>query len=112
MRTLLLAALLAATPALAAQTPHSICINPHYSYQAHYLSGHDIVAKATLGHDHRELKLTTTCIFLRDADHISLSSEFNCVGMGDTVVTSTIDGHRQVCRITRVAPYMPAAHPG
>lgn len=111
MRTIALltaAVLLAVTPALAAPT---ICINPHFSYQARYLSGHDIVAKATLGHDRRELKLTTTCIFLQSANFISLSSDFSCVGRGDTVVTSTIDGRRQACRITHVEPYVPAATP-
>jgi hypothetical protein len=101
---------LTAAPALA-EPAHGICIDPHFSYQARYLSGHDIVAKSTLGHDHRELKISTTCIFLRNANHISLSSEFNCVGQGDTVVTSTIDGERQQCRITHVEPYLPAATP-
>ncbi len=105
---ILLAGVLATTPALAA---HGICIDPSYSYQARYLSGQDIVAKATLGHDHRELKLSTTCIFLSQADHISLSSDFSCIGRGDTVVTSTIDGRRQACRITHVEPYVPAAVP-
>jgi hypothetical protein len=101
------AGLLTATPAMAAGR---ICIDPHYSYQARYLSGHDIVAKATLGHDHRELKLSTTCINLSSAFHISLSSEFNCLNSGDTVGTSTIDGERQSCRITHVEPYVPAQH--
>lgn len=109
MRTLCLALLaaVAATPALAAPKP--ICIDPHYAYQARYLEGHDIVAKAMLGRDHRELKLSTTCIFLRTADHIALSADFSCVGRGDTVFTSTIDGHRQSCRVTHVEPYVPAA---
>ena len=101
--------LLGTTPLLAEQP--GTCIDPHYSYQARYLSGHDIVAKATFGHDHRELKLSTTCIALHTAQYISLSSDFNCVCKGDTVVTSTIDGQRQSCRITHVEPYVPAATP-
>jgi hypothetical protein len=106
--TIAIAGVLAWTPALAAaQGP--ICIDPHYSYQARYLSGHDIVAKATLGHDHRELKLSTTCINLSSAFRISLSTEFNCLASGDTVGTSTIDGDRQTCRITHVEPYVPVA---
>ena len=103
------APVLGAAPAVAA--PRNACIDPHYGYQARYLAGQDIVAKATFGRDHRELKLSTTCIFLHTAFHISLSSEFACVGKGDTVVTSTIDGERQSCRITHVEPYVPAAVP-
>lgn len=103
---IVIAGLLAATPVLAAPP---ICIDPHYSYQARYLSGHDIVAKATLGHDHRELKLSTTCINLSSALQISLSTSFTCLDKGDEVGTSTIDGERQRCRITHVEPYVPAA---
>jgi len=105
--------LLTASPAISAPTapPPSTCIDPHFSYQARYLSGQDIVAKSTLGHGNRELKISTTCIFLRDANQITLSSEFSCVGRGDTVVTSTIDGRRQSCRVTHVEPYVPAATP-
>ena len=108
---ILLAFLVTSGPLLAAEPPHNICIDPHYGYQARYLAGQDIVAKATFGRDHRELKLSTTCIALHTAIHISLSSEFACVGKGDTVVTSTIDGERQSCRITHVEPYVPAAVP-
>ncbi len=114
MRTfpLLLATLVAATPAAAA-TAGKICIDPHYSYQAHYLAGHDIVAKATFGHDHRELRLSTTCINLSSALQISLATEFNCIDRGDAVFTSTIDGERQHCRITAVQPYVrDKAQPG
>ena len=50
---------------------------------------------------------SATCVFLRTADHIALSSDFSCIGMGDTVVTSTIDGRHQSCRITHVEPYAP-----
>lgn len=103
---LVFAGVLAVTPALAAGP---ICIDPHYSYQARYLAGHDIVAKATFGHDHRELKLSTTCINLSSAFQISLSTGFTCLDKGDEVGTSTIDGERQRCRITHVEPYVPAA---
>lgn len=105
---ILLAVLMTCGPLLAAESPRNICIDTHYSYRARYLAGQDIVAKATFGHDHRELKLSTTCIFLRTADHIALSSDFSCIGMGDTVVTSTIDGRHQSCRITHVESYTPA----
>ena len=47
---------------------------------------------------------SATCVFLRTADHIALSSDFSCIGMGDTVVTTTIDCRHQSCRITHVEP--------
>ncbi|MEI9886483.1 MAG: hypothetical protein WDN08_08260 [Rhizomicrobium sp.] len=110
---ILLAGFLAATPALAAETPApSICIDPHKDYQALYLSGHDIVAKQTLGKDHRELKLTISCLDLRPEDYFSLSSQFACIGLGDTVIANKIGAGHQACRITHVEPYVaPAAAP-
>ncbi len=106
-----IAALLAVAPALAApagapQGP--ICIDPHLSYEAHWLSGSTIVAKQTFGHDHRALKISTTCIDLEGPDRIRLASTFNCVGQGDDVFVCKIDGHAQSCRISHVEP-APAA---
>jgi hypothetical protein len=106
-----LSALLAGAPLAAQAADGKVCLDPHYSYQARAIGGHDIVAKPTLGHDHRELRLTTTCIDLSSAFNISLSSEFQCLGRGDSVFTSTIDGERQTCRITNVQPYVPDATP-
>jgi hypothetical protein len=107
---LLLAALIAAAPVTAyAATDGKVCLDPHYSYQARAIGGHDIVAKATLGHDHRELRLSTTCINLGSAFHIALTADFQCLDKGDTVFASTIDGERQSCRITNVQPYVPDA---
>ena len=108
---ILLAVLVTCGPLLAAESPHNICIDTHYSYQARYLAGQDIVAKALLGHDRRELKISTTCIFLSSANHIALSSEFSCIATGDTVATSSLSGERQSCRITHVEPFVPAAAP-
>jgi len=111
MRTLLLAAAIALVPAALAETPappqKKVCIDPHYSYQAWYVRDHDIAARSTLGSDRRELKLSTTCLFLSSVDHVSLQSSFNCIGKGDDVFTSTIDGRHQHCRITHVEPYVP-----
>lgn len=105
------AALLVSLPALADAPPappaKKICIDPHYSYQAWYVSGNDIAARSTLGSDRRELKLSTTCVFLSQAFHISLHADFNCIDKGDDVATSTIDGRHQQCRITHVEPYVP-----
>jgi hypothetical protein len=105
-------ALLAAAPVIAAETPpvqKPICIDPHYDYQALYLKDHDIVVKQTLGHDHRPLRVTTTCFNLRSALSIRVSADFKCLDKGDNVATNTIDGEHQQCRITHVEPYTPPA---
>jgi hypothetical protein len=107
-----LALLTAAAPVLAAEAPaRPICIDPHYDYQALYLKDHDIVVKQTLGHDHRQLRVTTTCFNLRSALSIRVSADFKCLDKGDNVATNTIDGEHQQCRITHVEPYTaPAVH--
>ncbi len=97
-----IASLVAIAPAQA-----GICLDPHWDYQAHWLAGHDIVAKQTLGHGNKAIKISTTCINLEAADIIRLSTSFGCVGMGDDVFASKIDGHRQHCRISHVEPYVP-----
>ncbi|MEJ0026260.1 MAG: hypothetical protein WDN01_09550 [Rhizomicrobium sp.] len=103
------ACLLAVAPAIAAPPPKGpICIDPKWDYQARWLSGNVIVAKQTLGHDHRELKLSTTCIALREYDYFRLASDFHCVGMGDHIVADKVGGRSQSCRISHVEPYVPA----
>jgi hypothetical protein len=106
-----ISALLAGVSFAAQAADGKVCLDTHYSYQARAIGGHDIVAKPTLGHDHREIRLSTTCINLSSAFNISLSSEFSCLDKGDSVFTSTIDGERQTCRITNVQPYVPDAKP-
>jgi hypothetical protein len=113
---IVLASLLALTaPAAAGDAFNSapagkICIDTHKDYQALYLKGsrNVLIAHQTLGRDHRVLKISTTCFELRDALTIRLSTGFNCLSMGDDVFTSTIDGQRESCRVTRVEPYVPA----
>jgi hypothetical protein len=105
---LLFMAWLAALPFVANAAPTGkICIDPKYSYQARAIGGHDVVAKSTFGSDHRELRLSTTCINLSAAFRISLATDFNCIDRGDSIFTATIDGERQSCRITKVEPYVP-----
>jgi hypothetical protein len=104
---LLLAIVAASCPPLAHAADKKICINPRWSYQARALDNDTVIARSTLGSDHRELQLSTTCHDLKNARTISLSSTFACVGMGDDVVGTTIDGQREHCRIARVAPYVP-----
>jgi hypothetical protein len=105
----LFAVLFAAAPMAAmAATPGNICVNPHLDYDAHSIGHRDVVVRSSLGHDRPEVKLTTTCFDLDATSLIRVSSPFNCIGQGDFVLASNIDGHRQRCRITGVAPYVHA----
>ena len=90
-----------------AQAYAGTCIDPHSSYEAHAVGGHDVIIHSTIGKRRAPLQLTTTCINLEKSDVVSVGSSFGCVGVGDTVVATKIDGHREVCNISRVAPYSP-----
>jgi len=87
------------------------CIDAHASYEAHTQGLHDVVIRRSIGKPRPPLLLTTTCIGLEKADAVSVSSPFNCVGQGDTVVATHIGGERQFCRVTHVAPYVPPPEP-
>ena len=104
-----LASLIFVAPAIAAPVTGGVCIDPHWSYRANWLKGHQIVAQRTIGTDHRQLLLDTTCYDMDRSDFVSLSTSFQCVGQGDDVIVSKLDGHRQRCRVTHVEPYTPPA---
>jgi len=80
------------------------CLNPHFSYRAQPVGYHDLVAENTIGTHVARVRITTSCIDLHDADTISLSTQFGCLGKGDSVIATGIDGRRQRCIVTRVAP--------
>jgi hypothetical protein len=103
---LLAAALLAASVAANAASPDTACVNPSSSYRVRWLEAHDLLAVNTLGSGHKEVRLTTSCIGLGKTYSFSLGSTGTCVGQGDPVVATSIDGRRQQCVITGVALYI------
>lgn len=100
-----LSILLAAPLLVQAGHAAGLCLDPHLSYEAHALDAHTLRAKNTIGSHRTELALTTTCIDLKNAYHFTLASAFACIGQGDMVAATTIDGQREQCRVTHVAPY-------
>jgi len=107
MKLVLLAALLALSPAALAASPRASCIDPHRSYVARPLNRHDVYVEASIGKPKPPVRLKTSCAFLEPAIAVSFSSSFTCVGQGDTVVATTTDGRRETCIVTGVLPYAP-----
>lgn len=89
----------------------TVCVDPKFGHQVRVLNAREVVAMMTVGRDRREVKLTTTCVGLQREDHLTLSTDFACIGKGDTLVATKIDGHRQSCSVTDVAPF-PSIAPG
>jgi hypothetical protein len=111
--TLGLVAALLAAPAFAdepaQQTEREPCLNPSSSYAARWLEGHDVWAQNQLGKDRKPVRVSTTCIGLRNADFIRFAAVSRCLDKGDDVVATNIDGRRQRCLVTNVTAYVPPA---
>ena len=84
------------------------CLNPHFSYRAQPSGDHDVVAQNTIGSHTARVHITTSCVDLHKADVISLSTAFGCLGKGDDVIATSIDGRRQSCIVTNIVPDAPA----
>ena len=96
--------LILATPAFAQEKPLCVDASRDTSYNARPISLHEVLARNAFGNDRRAARLSTTCIHVDRGAFISLHSLTTCIGKGDDVTTTTIDGRREVCRVTGVAP--------
>ena len=104
MKLVLLILLAAATPAFA--DTGSICVDAssRNQYNARPLSLHDVLARNALGAEKRAARVSTTCIHIYRDSIVALHSLTRCVDKGDEVAVSTIDGRRERCKVTGVAP--------
>ena len=105
MKCAVLFALLAVSTPVLADTD-SICIDAssHNQYNARPLSQHAVLARNALGAEKRAARITTTCIHIYRDSNVALHSLTRCIDKGDEVGVSTIDGRREQCRVTGVAP--------
>jgi hypothetical protein len=104
MKLAVLLVILAVMPAFA-QEEKPLCVDASRDgqYNARPLSLHEVLARNAFGNDRRAARLSTTCIHVDRSAIISLHSLTTCIGKGDDVTTTTIDGQREVCRVTGVA---------
>jgi len=96
--------ILLATPAFA--DTGSICVDAssRNQYNARPLSVHEVLARNAIGKDRRAARISTTCIHIYRDSFVALQSLTRCVGKGDDVAVSTIDGHGERCKVTSVTP--------
>ena len=104
MKYAFLFAILAATPAFAEDKPLCVDASRDTSYNARPISLHDVLARNALGSDKRSLRLGTTCIHVDRSARVALRSLTHCIAKGDEVATATIDGRREVCRVSSLSP--------
>lgn len=105
MKYAVLFALLALSTSALADT-NSICVDAssNNQYNARPLSQHDVLARNAIGPEKRAARLTTTCIHIYRDLFVALHSLTRCIAKGDEVAVSTIDGRRERCKVTGVAP--------
>ena len=104
MKLVLLILLAAATPAFA--DTGSICVDAssRNQYNARPLALHDVLARNAIGSDRRAARISTTCIHIYRDSFVALWSLTRCVGKGDEVAVSTVDGRGERCKVTGVTP--------
>jgi hypothetical protein len=100
---LFLAFAAAALPAFAQDKPLCVDASQDGRYNARPISLHEVLARNAFGSDKRAARLSTTCIHVDRSAFVSLHSFTRCVAVGDDVATTTIDGQREICRVTGVA---------
>jgi hypothetical protein len=96
--------LILATPVFAQEKPLCIDASRDGAYNARPISLHEVLARNSFGSDHRTAKLGTTCIHVDRSARVALRSMTRCIAKGDEVATATIDGRRETCRVTSIAP--------
>jgi hypothetical protein len=96
--------LFAATPTFA--DTGSICVDAssRNQYNARPLALHDVLARNALGKDQCAARISTTCIHIYRDSFVALRSLTRCIGKGDEVAVSTIDGRGERCKVTGVTP--------
>lgn len=97
-----LATLVACSGATSAGADGAICLNPKKTYEARVLGSNAVFARNTLGGPGPGARIETSCVALEGDDRITLSTSFACVGRGDPVVATTIDGRQRACVVTSV----------
>ena len=100
----LLSLLAAATPAFADSGAICVDASDRNQYNARPLSLHEVLARNAFGSDHRAARISTTCIHIYRDSFVALHSLTRCIGKGDEVAVSTIDGRGERCRVTGVEP--------
>jgi hypothetical protein len=104
MKLVLFILFAAATPAFA--DTGSICVDAssRNQYNARPFTQHDVLARNAIGSDRRAARISTTCIHIDRDAIVALQSLTRCIGKGDEVAVSTIDGPGERCKVTGVTP--------
>ena len=98
-------------PAIAVAAPAAkTCVRTRSSndYNARAIGPHDIWIANAVG-DRTPLRLSTTCLHIREDAVVAVRSDFQCVGAGDRVAASDLLSRRESCRVSKVAPFVPGS---